>query len=323
MHLTARNVSHLLFIGLLIVSIRLSLGPVILAGLFSYMILHATHAALTPAIRKLYARWLSVLIFTIIAVLIVWMFVTFIKQTLATLPKIAIAVTPKVVELNQRLRLNLPLDNMNEIRKLALLQVRDNIPAITRTGGLLTKGVFHILVGMFIAVLVFMRGPTEESRPNLYDALRQELNKRLKVFIRSFERVFGAQVIISAINTALTAVFLISMDIPYIAFLVPATFIFGILPIIGNIISNTLIVGTALTISPQHAATALIFLVVIHKVEYFLNSRIVGSSINVPMWLTLLGILVGEMVMGVPGIILAPTLIHYTREELQAVPTGR
>jgi predicted PurR-regulated permease PerM len=41
------------------------------------------------------------------------------------------------------------------------------------------------------------------------------------------------------------------------------------------------------------------------------------------MWETLLAILLGEVVLGVPGIILAPTLLHYAKEELRALPSGR
>ena len=38
------------------------------------------------------------------------------------------------------------------------------------------------------------------------------------------------------------------------------------------------------------------------------------------MWLTLLGIIAGEAVLGVSGIILAPAVLHYVRKELREVP---
>jgi predicted PurR-regulated permease PerM len=97
--------------------------------------------------------------------------------------------------------------------------------------------------------------------------------------------------------------------------LVMLTFLCGLLPIVGNIISNTLIVFVAFTISPQMALFALIFLVVIHKLEYFLNSKIIGDRIKSPMWLTLLGLVLGEKLMGIPGLILAPVVLHYLKVE--------
>jgi predicted PurR-regulated permease PerM len=45
------------------------------------------------------------------------------------------------------------------------------------------------------------------------------------------------------------------------------TFLCGLLPVIGNIISNTIIVCIAFTISPQFAGWALLFLIIIHKLE--------------------------------------------------------
>jgi predicted PurR-regulated permease PerM len=63
------------------------------------------------------------------------------------------------------------------------------------------------------------------------------------------------------------------------------------------------------------ALIALIFLVVIHKLEYFLNSKIIGDRIRNPMWLTLIGIVLGEKLMGIPGMLLAPVVLHYIKDE--------
>jgi predicted PurR-regulated permease PerM len=60
----------------------------------------------------------------------------------------------------------------------------------------------------------------------------------------------------------------------------------------------------------------LIFLVVLHKGEYFLNSKIIGDRIRNPMWLTLLGLVIGEKLMGIPGMILAPVLLHFVKVEV-------
>ena len=70
-----------------------------------------------------------------------------------------------------------------------------------------------------------------------------------------------------------------------------------------------------MTISPRTALVALVFLVVIHKLEYLLNSKIIGDRIKNPMWLTLLGLILGEKLMGIPGMILAPVVLHYIKLE--------
>jgi predicted PurR-regulated permease PerM len=58
------------------------------------------------------------------------------------------------------------------------------------------------------------------------------------------------------------------------------------------------------------------FLVILHKGEYFLNSKIIGDRIRNPMWLTLLGLVIGEKLMGIPGMILAPVLLHFIKVEV-------
>jgi predicted PurR-regulated permease PerM len=87
------------------------------------------------------------------------------------------------------------------------------------------------------------------------------------------------------------------------------------LPVVGNLISNTVVVGIGFTISPGLALGALVFLIVVHKLEYFLNSKIVGDRIRTPLWLTLLGLIIGERLMGIPGMILAPVVLNYIRLE--------
>ena len=120
---------------------------------------------------------------------------------------------------------------------------------------------------------------------------------------------------ISTINTVLTAVFLIWNGYPFTVVLIVLTFLCGLLPIVGNLISNILIVGVGFTVSPNSALVAVVFLVVIHKLEYFLNSKIIGDRIKNPMWLTLIGLVLGEKLMGIPGMILAPVVLYYIKME--------
>jgi predicted PurR-regulated permease PerM len=51
---------------------------------------------------------------------------------------------------------------------------------------------------------------------------------------------------------------------------------------------------------------------------FTLNSKIVGRRIDSPVWLTLIGLLVGERLMGIPGLILAPVILHYIGLEASA-----
>jgi predicted PurR-regulated permease PerM len=94
------------------------------------------------------------------------------------------------------------------------------------------------------------------------------------------------------------------------------TFVAGLLPVIGNLISNTVIVLVSLAYSPPVALASLTFLVVIHKLEYFLNARIVGARISAKAWELLLAMLVMEAAFGLPGLVAAPIYYAYVKDEL-------
>ena len=108
-------------------------------------------------------------------------------------------------------------------------------------------------------------------------------------------------------------------SLPYAAVVIGVTFLCGLLPIIGNLISNTIILFLSAAMSVKIAVAALVFLVAIHKLEYFLNSKIIGGWTRNPVWLTLIGLIIGEIVMGIPGMILAPVVLNYVRVEMSKI----
>lgn len=317
----ARKVSYVLFAAIVFAIAGLRLADIALAGLFSYMILDLTHRRVSAHTAKPYARWVSLFIFLVVAAVLAYLFSRFVRQALSMIPRIVGTAIPRLDALATRVGIDLPFGNGQELRDLLMAEIKENARSITHESGLLTKGFFQIIVAVFIAVLCFMSGgrTPERLRGNLFDAVRLEFDSRMRVFMEGFEKVLGAQFMVASINAFLTGIFLVFMDIPYFLFLILTTFIFGMLPIVGNVLSNSIIVGTALTVSPRLAAISLVFLMIIHKLQYLLYSRIIGSSIDTPVWQILIGVLVGEALIGVPGIILAPAMLHYLREEMQAI----
>ena len=91
-------------------------------------------------------------------------------------------------------------------------------------------------------------------------------------------------------------------------------------PTVGFFFAELTIVGAiCLWCSIAHIFAFLVFLVVIHKLEYLLNSKIIGDRIRNPVWLTLIALILGERLMGIPGLILAPVVLNYLRVEMLTV----
>jgi predicted PurR-regulated permease PerM len=307
------RLSYAFIAVLLIAAGWLHLATPFLAVMFSYFALHA----LSFRGRK----WLGVTLYLILLTGAGIGFYIFISNAIVAVPKIAETTIPVVLEWAEKQRIELPFSDYASLRKIAIDKVKLDIADLGEHATFAVLQGAAILIGIVVAVSMFLnsRFDLANDRPsasnNLYTVTANEVAERFRTFYRSFATVMGAQIVISAINTFFTAVFLIWNDFPYPKVIIGATFLCGLLPIVGNLISNTLIVGVGFTISPKMALLALLFLVVLHKAEYFLNSKIIGDRIQNPMWLTLIGLVLGEKLMGIPGMVLAPVVLHYIKVE--------
>ena len=190
---------------------------------------------------------------------------------------------------------------------------------------LLGKGAVHlfvtVLVGMILgAVIALQRLPEPEQLKPLAAALLM----RVSYFVNAFRNVVFAQIKISLLNTCFTGIFLLGVlpllgvHLPLSKTLILITFVAGLLPVVGNLISNTVIFVVGLSVSIWVALGALLYLILIHKLEYFLNARIVGGQIKARAWELLLVMLVFEAAFGLAGLIAAPVYYAYLKSELRA-----
>jgi len=183
-------------------------------------------------------------------------------------------------------------------------------------------GLVHIIMGGLLAILVFFRHVTHHDAENR-GPLARHLVEKVDRLAHAFGRVAMAQVKISAVNTTLTALYLLvalplfGIRVPFASTLVVVTFLCGLIPVIGNLISNTVITILSMGVSIGCAVASLAYLVVIHKLEYLINARIVGGETDSQAWEILLAIIIGETAFGVGGIVLAPIIYAFLKRELR------
>lgn len=192
-----------------------------------------------------------------------------------------------------------------------------------RAGSLwLGIGLVHMIMGGLLAILVFFRHIThheDESR----GPLARHLTEKVDRLAHAFGRVAMAQIKISLVNTMLTGLYLLvvlplfGIRVPFGTTLVVITFLCGLIPVLGNLISNTVITILSMGVSIGTAVASLSFLVIIHKLEYLINSRIVGGETDSQAWEILLAIIVGEAAFGVGGVVLAPIIYAFLKRELR------
>lgn len=318
-------ISYIFFAVTLVLVGALHLATPLLTVLFCYFTLQKFRLGGSKAV--------AYMLFFLTLSLTFYGFVTFARHAVKGLPDIAAKSIPKVIAYAQENSIQLPDDLLSEsgridvegLKAKTVEAVRHQVRYLANFAKLATKEFAFLLIGIVVACSLFSNPAMDlergrhRVRNNLYTLTCDQIVMRFHSFYHSFERVMGAQIIIALINTAATAIFTIAVSLPYAPIVIGVTFICGLLPIIGNIISNTVIAGIAFTISPQLAIASLVFLIVLHKLEYFLNSKIVGTRIKNPVWLTLLGLILAERLMGVPGIILAPVVLHFIKVESSQV----
>ncbi len=311
------KVSYLVFFGVLISVALLHLATPFLVILFASLILRL--------LRVLKKKWISITVFVLLVCGIFYGFGYFLKHAVTTLPHIASTSIPIVINYAKEKNLELPFADWDGLKALVVDGIYRELGDFAKVAQIATKEFVFLVISLVIAIGIFVDSRLNldpvsgKSVNSLFAHICREITLRFHTFYKSFETVMGAQMIISAINTFFTGIFVYAIGLPFPTLIVVITFLCGLLPIIGNIISNTIIFFFAITVSLEKAVFSLLYLIVIHKLEYFLNSRIVGGRIRSPMWLTLSGLVIGERALGVPGMIFAPVVLHYLRIELSRV----
>ena len=214
---------------------------------------------------------------------------------------------------------SLPQD-LVELRTQAFAWLRSHAASL---GGLTGK-VAHGLVQGIFAILVAAMAAGATWQPRALQAQTTFIGRLLVVL----ERVVLAQMRIALFNTTMTALYLFvilpafDVILPFRGLLCLFTLVTGVLPVLGNLLANTLVALISLAISPWVAIASLTFLILIHKTEYFINARTVGSRVRVASWEILAAMLTGEALFGVQGLVAAPLLYPFFKREIGLL-TGR
>lgn len=304
----------------------------LLASLFSGLLVFALVHLLAPLLAKKFsstrARLLAVAALSVVTVglltLAIWGSVAFFNSDAGSvetlLQKMADILEASREQVPPWLAGHLP-DNAHALREMLTAWLRQHAAEARLVGQEAGRTAAHVLLGMIIGAMVALHDSTEAhaTRP-----LALALRERALALSTAFRQIVFAQVRIAAINALLTAAYifivlpLAGVHLPLAKSIVAITFFAGLLPVVGNLVSNTVLVIAGLSHSLQIAAGSLLFMVVIHKLEYFLNARIIGQHIKARPWELLIAMLVMEAIFGLHGVVAGPVYYAYLKQELVA-----
>ncbi|MFY9288411.1 MAG: AI-2E family transporter [Alphaproteobacteria bacterium] len=320
--------SYVLAAFALLMVLHLGLLPALLAGLLVYRLVeYGARGLEMVGVLKNIGKIVLLLVIAVVVVSAITSGVIALFGQMTKGPESLSVLMSKMADIVATARSHLPVGaseylpfNMDEWQSAVAQWLRENAKQLSIVGRDVGILLTQLIVGMIIGGLVALHTRMRPRRRPLTDAL----TNRTEFLDRAFHRIVFSQIRISALNTTLTGIFLalimpmIGMPLPLTKTLIVVTFIAGLLPIIGNLISNTVITLVALSVSPAAAGSALLFLVLVHKLEYFINARIVGGEIRARAWEILVAMLVMEAAFGLPGVVAAPIYYAYLKDELSA-----
>ncbi len=302
----------------------------LLAALFSGLLVYSLVQLLAPALGKNIgdqrARMIAVAILGVLIVLLlslaVWGTLSFFWSDAGSievlLKKMADIVEASRDQMPGWLKDHVPVD-AEALREMIIDWLRAHAVQAQSIGQEAGRTIAHLLIGMAVGAMAALYDAT---MPPDYKPLAAALHARVINLHDAFRRIVFAQVRIAGINAIFTAIYLVvvlplaGIHLPLTKSMIAITFVAGLLPVIGNLISNSVIVIVSLSHSLAIALASLLFLVVIHKFEYFLNAKIIGSHINARAWELLAAMLAMESLFGLPGVVAAPVFYAYLKKEL-------
>ena len=301
--------------------------PSLLAGLLVYQLVHL----LAPRLRisRLSDTRAKLIAIALLATLIVILLTVLSAGSLALMRSegfSAAAMMQKMAEILEGSRHTMPAwiqdhlpSDAEAIKEHMIKWLREHAGELQTWGKNAGRAVAHVLIGMVIGAMISLREASDAADDG---PLARALAERARRVSEAFRRVVFAQIRIAALNAFFTWLYLdvtlrlLGIKLPFATTMVGVTFLCGLLPVIGNLISNTIIFIISLSHSLHLAMASLMFLIVIHKLEYFLNARIVGGQIRAKAWELLLAMLSMEAAFGIAGVIAAPIYYAYLKDEL-------
>ena len=189
----------------------------------------------------------------------------------------------------------------------------------------LYKGFIEFVFALAINLFFYFESEKVEQaftrNPNsLMTFVFRFMQTRLRIFYVFFRRVMGGQVIIALINTVISTVVIFALDLHHPLLMIFVVFFCGLFPVVGNLMSNSVLTINAFVSTGMWGTMiCLILLVGVHKLEYILNSKIIGGIVHLPMAISLGALIFCEVLLGIPGLILAIPLVLFIRHEFEHI----
>jgi predicted PurR-regulated permease PerM len=213
---------------------------------------------------------------------------------------------------------------LNALMAVQFQRVRQYAPAVVN---MLYRATATTLLALLFSFLILIdlnriKAGISRLRTSRLGDFYEEAAQPIARFGILLGRAIEAQAAIAVVNTVLTLIGLLLLDIPLVAMLSVIVFVCSFVPVLGVFISTTPIVLVALnTGGPALSLAAIALVIMIHAVEaYLLNPLIYGKHLKLNPVLTLIILYVGYHAFGLWGMLLGVPVARYFIHDVLGVP---
>lgn len=175
--------------------------------------------------------------------------------------------------------------------------------------------VFSALAGIVtaFAVAAFTLTGGDQVLRSLGRMLPDGQEAKVRRMVPEVTRVVSGYVVGQGINSTLFAVFTFiiftALDLPSPLVAAVIAFILDAIPIVGATLATIIFAILALTVSSTSAVVVVIACLIYQQFENYVTSpRVFGRTLNISPFTSLISVLLGSKLMGIPGVLLGPSI---------------
>ncbi len=323
------NFYFLLLLAFLTLCLSFHLGATLIGGFISYWLIISTDSILIRSKRfsSLPAKirpYISLILVTAILTGIFWLLFKSIEVVVREnrfekmLYSVILILEDSKSWLPKAVWQLIPRDALT-LKRVLIDMINNNAQFLASYGKTIVNFLALIIIGMLVgAIFTFSR--ISKSEPTTDAGI---IKRHITNFALNFKLIIFSQFWVAITNTLASILYLnillpmFDIHVPYRNVAIIVTFCASLIPILGNLICNTLIAVLSLAVSLKVAILSLVYLIAIHKVEYLVTARVFGGKINCSIWEILVAIIFMESLFGLPGLIIAPVVYSFIKQHLE------
>lgn len=175
--------------------------------------------------------------------------------------------------------------------------------------------VFTVLAGIVtaFAVAAFTLTGGDQVLRSLGRMLPEGQEQKVRRMVPEVTRVVSGYVIGQGINSSLFAIFTFvvftALDLPSPLVAAVIAFILDAIPIVGATMATVIFAILALTVSTSSALIVIVACMIYQQFENYVTSpRVFGRTLNISPFTSLISVLIGSSLLGIPGVLLGPSV---------------